>query len=201
MRIIAGKYGGQSLCVPKDVDFRPTTGLVKEAIFSMLNSLLNYDGLSVLELYAGSGALGFEALSRGARTITFVEKNAKLVQAIKSSAATLKIDPGFYNLLNLSVERAISSSVVVDKLKAMSIKGSYDLILCDPPYETHPGNSVIEHILRGELYSNGAIMIVESALRFVMDNEVVVPSGYATLFKEKKYGSTMLRFYQLKRIR
>lgn len=201
MRVIAGKYGGQTLCVPRDVDFRPTTGLVKEAIFSSLASLINYDNLSVLDLYAGSGALGIEALSRGARIVTFVEKNPKLVQAIKSSTEHLKIDSGFYNLLNLSIERAITSSVVVDKLRTMSIKGSYDIIFCDPPYPTHPGNTVIENVLKSDLYTNGALMIIESPIKFEMASEIVTSGGYGRLFKDKKYGSTILRYYQLKRVK
>lgn len=121
-RIIAGEFGGRSLAVPKS-GTRPTTDRVREAIFSRLDHADVLRGAVVLDLFAGSGALGFEALSRGAERATFVESGAPAAAVIKDNVRTL----GVGGRAQVAKEKAA--------LFLTRATGPYDLVLIDPPYD------------------------------------------------------------------
>ena len=122
-RIIAGSARGRRLQVPAGVGTRPTADRAREGLFSSLQSLLDLDGARVLDLYAGSGALGLEALSRGAETATMVEEDPAAVTAIRANIETLKL-PGAF----VVPQR-------VETFLANPPEPRYDLVLMDPPYE------------------------------------------------------------------
>lgn len=126
MRIIAGRFGGRRLAVPK-AGVRPTTDRVKESMFAMLQARIDFDDADVLDLYAGSGALGFEALSRGARRVVFVERSRDARDCIRSNADTL----GVSDLVTID-------PAAVSKYLARAVGGdgrsSFGLALADPPY-------------------------------------------------------------------
>ncbi|MCA1710671.1 MAG: 16S rRNA (guanine(966)-N(2))-methyltransferase RsmD [Actinobacteria bacterium] len=122
-RIIAGTARGRRLEVPAGLGTRPTADRAREGLFSSLLSLIDLDGAGVLDLYAGSGALGLEALSRGAATATMVEDDPAAVTAIRANIDTLRL-PGAH--------------VVPQKVETFLAKPPeprYDLVLLDPPYE------------------------------------------------------------------
>ncbi|MRR13643.1 16S rRNA (guanine(966)-N(2))-methyltransferase RsmD, partial [bacterium] len=126
MRIIGGRWRGRPLMAPKGRDTRPTSDRVREAIFSSVYSLFGaLDDVTVLDLYAGSGALGFEALSRGARRCVFVESDAKAAAAIAANAASLGIPAE-----DARVVRARVNIMLAQRLG--SVEAS--LLLADPPY-------------------------------------------------------------------
>src|SRR3954454_22895544 len=118
MRIIAGEHRGARIFAPKGQATRPTSDRVREAAFNLIGPV---DGASVLDLFAGSGAMGLEALSRGAASATFVENDREALRAIER---------------NLEKLRLRSARVVPrDVLQALAMeRNTYDLILCDPPY-------------------------------------------------------------------
>lgn len=122
-RIIAGSARGRRLQVPAGIGTRPTADRAREGLFSSLQSLLDLDGARVLDLYAGSGALGLEALSRGAGTATMVEEDPAAVTAIRTNIETLKL-PG-----------AFVVPQKVETFLANPPEPRYDLVLMDPPYE------------------------------------------------------------------
>ena len=123
MRIVGGQFGGRRLVVPKDSRVRPTADRVREAWMSILGDELT--GARVLDLFAGSGALGLEALSRGAASATFVELNAPSLQALRE------------NILALAVNEAVTVHRG-DALRYVEglTSGEFDLVLADPPYTT-----------------------------------------------------------------
>jgi len=123
MRIIAGRFKGRQLKAPKGRNTRPTTDRDREALFSAIAHQLGHDfsGLNVLDLFAGSGLLGLEALSRGAQHVTFVENNRRAAQTIQENV----------ELLNVQV----ATKILVQNVLSLQIeKNIYDLVLCDAPY-------------------------------------------------------------------
>ncbi|MDA8712643.1 16S rRNA (guanine(966)-N(2))-methyltransferase RsmD [Alphaproteobacteria bacterium] len=121
MRVISGKWGGTRLLAPKGRSTRPTTDRNREALFSMLGARLDFDGLNVLDAFAGSGALGLEALSRGAAHCTFIENEAAACAAIQQNIASC----GAADMTTL-LRR--------DARKVDFANSAFDLVLLDPPY-------------------------------------------------------------------
>jgi len=119
VRIVAGEFGGRRLHAPRGTRTRPTADRVREALFSMLGDV---SGARVLDLYAGSGALGIEAMSRGAESAVFVERDPPAVAAIMRNLAALGLD--------CAVHRD-------DALRFLDrAEGTFDLVFCDPPYDS-----------------------------------------------------------------
>ena len=121
MRVIAGSLRGRILTTPRGFDTRPTLDRVKEALFSILGSI---DNLKVLDLYAGTGAFGIEALSRGAKQAVFVEKSRPALQCLRDNLSRLGLE-GRSKVFAQFVERA---------QRNISISAPFDLVFCDPPW-------------------------------------------------------------------
>lgn len=136
MRIIAGEWRGRRLVAPRGDATRPTADRTRETLFSMLTSRLgSFEGLAVADLFAGSGALGLEALSRGAASCLFVEQDAEALKAIRANVETLGAKP-----------RALVQTGSV--LSLGPAKAPHDLILLDPPYDTGAGEVALDRLLR-----------------------------------------------------
>lgn len=136
MRIIAGEWRGRKLVAPKGDLTRPTADRTRETLFSMLNSRLgSLEGLSVVDLFAGSGALGLEALSRGAEFCLFVEQDRHALDAIKANIAALDA-------------RARTSVTAGSVMTLGPAKVPHDLILLDPPYASGAGEVALDRLLR-----------------------------------------------------
>lgn len=136
MRIIAGEWRGRKLVAPKGESTRPTADRTRETLFSMLASRLgSFEELAVADLFAGSGALGLEALSRGAAKCLFVEQESRALDSIRENIASLK-----------ARERATVQSGSVMSMGPAS--RPLDLILLDPPYGTEAGQVALDRLLR-----------------------------------------------------
>jgi 16S rRNA (guanine966-N2)-methyltransferase len=126
MQIISGIYRSRKLLAPKGQETRPTSSRLREALFNICRGTV--EGADFLDLFAGSGAMGFEALSRGARSAVFVDSSRESIRCIRSNAVMLDVE---------SQIRALYSDVF-DSLKKLSKEGvSYDIIYADPPYSTY----------------------------------------------------------------
>lgn len=129
IRIIGGEYKGRHLIVPKSTSVRPTSDRVRESMFNILSSRTDLAGKSVLDLFAGSGALGIEALSRGAAKVTFVDKSIDSLRVVKENLSNL----------GLSAQDRGQDVIKVIKSDALSfLAGSdefFDVVFCDPPYQ------------------------------------------------------------------
>lgn len=179
MRVIAGSAGGLALRLPK-TDLRPTMDVVKGAIFSSLGELIV--GARVLDLFAGSGALGIEALSRGAAAVTFVENERRAVASIER------------NLRETQLRGTVQPMDVFRFLDRFSAPGAYHLILADPPYAKAPGERDFTPELIGSeplrlALAPGGVFVLEHlpgarlALREVWE-----------CFRQKRYGATEVAF-------
>jgi 16S rRNA (guanine966-N2)-methyltransferase len=136
VRIIAGEWRGRKLVAPKGDTTRPTADRTRETLFSMLTSRLgSFEGLAVLDLFAGSGALGLEALSRGAASCLFVEQDGEALKALRTNVEHL-------------AERGRATVQASSVMALGPARGNYDLILLDPPYGTGAGQVALDRLLR-----------------------------------------------------
>ncbi|MDP4220001.1 MAG: 16S rRNA (guanine(966)-N(2))-methyltransferase RsmD [Bacteroidota bacterium] len=150
MRIISGKYKSRKLLVPKGEITRPTSDRARESLFNVLQNLIDFEGLTVLDLFAGSGAFGFEALSRGASRVTLVEQNRKVVETIRENAQSLEVES----------EVQIVQKDVYKWLE--NPHGEYDLIFADPPYDdSRTLNALPEAIFAAGLLTADSFVIIE----------------------------------------
>jgi 16S rRNA (guanine966-N2)-methyltransferase len=150
MRIIAGEWRGRPIEAPPGRGTRPTADRVRETLFSMLASRLgSFKDLRIADLFAGSGALGFEALSRGAASATFVESDARAAAAIRRNAAKLGAE---YRIL-----------LIGDSALALPRSEPFDMIFADPPYGTGSGSAVVTAVMSAGWLAPGAWMSVETA--------------------------------------
>lgn len=169
MRVIAGSCRGRPLRAPEGGRTRPTADRVREAVFDVLGSILGPSGLrgaAVVDLFAGSGALGIEAMSRGARTAVFVDRDRRAVATIRRNLADLGLQDG-------------SQVVQAEVLGWLAgAPGPFDLAFCDPPYAFDDWPALLTG-LRADL------VVAES------DRPPTVPDGWDVL-KRKRYGSTLV---------
>ncbi len=148
MRIIRGKYGRRRFDVPTNITARPTTDFARENIFNVLENMVDFEGLSALDLFAGTGAITFEFLSRGCADVTAVEKASTQYNFIKKVAQQLNVD-------NLTLIKG-------DALKFIdTCTKKFDLIFADPPYDMPDFASVPVKILGSQMLKPGTIIVVE----------------------------------------
>ena len=173
MRIIAGTHRGARIAAPKGVSTRPTGDRVREAAFNLIGLV---DGAVVLDLFAGSGALGLEALSRGAASVTFVESDRSACRAIADNLATLKLTGA-----------RVTCGDAVWAMRQESRQ--YDLILVDPPYEAwrELEPKLAEHLPR--LLAPGGLLVVETGKR--TDPQLPLP-----IRTSRRYGSARLTLFE-----
>lgn len=173
MRVVAGSARGRRIAAPPGTDTRPTTDRVREAVFNALGSLGAVDGAVVADLFAGSGALGIEALSRGAASVHFVESDRRAAAVVEDNLATLGLaDRGV--VLQRPVDRALDD-----------LPGGLDLVLADPPYAFEGWDGLLGD-LSGRL-AEDAVVVIES------DRAVTLPPGWEKV-RERTYGGTVVLF-------
>ena len=154
MRIISGQWRSRPLVAPKGDNTRPTADRTRETLFSMLTSRLgSFEDLAVMDLFAGSGALGLEALSRGAAYCTFVEQDRAAFDALQKNISKLAGTAPVYNILPQSV------------LSLGKAWRRYDVILMDPPYETGAGAVALDKLGRLGWISPSAWISIETSTR------------------------------------
>ena len=178
MRVISGKYKGKKIYTPRR-KIKPTSSVVRKAIFDFLGDFI--EGKKVLDLYAGTGALGIEALSRGADKVVFVEKDFLCVQAIEKNVSQFK-----------DVQTEI---VYLDVITALGLlRGSkFDVVFMDPPYKESVIKSVLKELLNCDIVKSNSVVIVEHHKKEVIRDEV----GDFILLKQKKYGETVISVFQI----
>ena len=188
VRVIAGSSRGRLLRAPAGGKTRPTADRVREAIFDMLGSLMDLDGASVADLFAGSGAMGIEALSRGAGSVVFVDSAPSALKAVSS------------NLVSAGLAEAPATIVRADVLAWLSRQGQwhshkqgrresqavaagrgvkrFDLVLCDPPYDFRAWEDLLGRL-------EAAVAVLES------NRPIEVPEGWNAV-RHKRYGGTLV---------
>ena len=176
MRIVGGKYRHRIIIYPDDATHtRPTKDRVREAIFSAIGDISN---ARVLDLYAGSGAMGIEALSRGASHCTFVDISPIAIKTIKENLNNLKIDNNEYEVIKNKDINAIES-----------FKNKFDLIILDPPYEEGQYELIINLLKEKDLLSEHAIIVMEANRSIKLENIDYIKN------KEYHYGEINVFIY------
>ncbi|GHU75557.1 methyltransferase [Bacteroidia bacterium] len=149
MRIISGKYGRRRFAVPPTFSARPTTDFARENLFNVLGNLIDWEGLDALDLFAGTGSITFELLSRGCRMVTAIEKNRAHAAFIAKVAKELKTDD--LNLINGDVFRYLHAAS----------KQRFDFIFADPPYALKELAEVPTLVLTKDQLNEGGIFVME----------------------------------------
>lgn len=174
MRVIAGRYRGTRLRSPRGEATRPTSDRVREALFSILVSV---EGARVLDLFAGSGALGIEALSRGAATAVFVDSSAAAIAAVNR------------NLEALGLEAEVARRPAIAFLEGAAIReAQYDLVFVDPPYRLASTVGAKLSIALPPVLAPGARVVAESDRRAPLELDL-------PLADERRYGDTLIRIH------
>lgn len=173
MRIIAGTYRGRTLRAPRS-GTRPTTDRTREAIFNLLAARLDLHDVRVLDLFAGSGALGLEAISRGAARVTFVEQHGGALATIRQNAKALEVED----------QCVIQRGDAVRFLEQAA--GAYDVVFADPPYELEAMERLPD-LVRPHLAPGGLFVLEHSTAH---DFE-----GHAALETSRKYGRTVVSLF------
>ena len=182
MRIISGKFRGHRLKAFKASHIRPTTDRVKESVFNKLASHL--DEARVLDLFAGTGNLSFEAISRGAAEVIAIEKSPKSVQIIKANQAHLKVQTGF---------RVVKSDVL--KFLAQYEGAPFDLIFIDPPFTEKMADKVMLEIRGSSVVGSDSIIMIESTKHETIGDEY----GDLQLLDRKDFGDKKVSFFESKK--
>ena len=154
MRIIAGKYKGRTINFPNSKLVRPTTDKTKESIFNYLVHSIDFDGIKVCDIYAGSGSLGLEALSRGAEVVHFVEKDFHVSKMLQENLSSLKADDSC-KIYRMDAVR----------FSKMTEHDQYDLILADPPFFKNDIHQAVKNIIEKNFLNEDGLMIVERSIQ------------------------------------
>ena len=179
MRIVAGKHRGKVLASPPDDSIRPTSDRAREAIFSIISSRLgvNLDGLRVLDLFAGTGALGLEALSRGAASVCFVDTGSEARGLIRDHIEAFGAG-GVAKLLRRDATN----------LGLAGTLGPFNLVFLDPPYGKGLGEKALASLAEGKWLAPDAVLVFEESV----DSEIRLPPGFAVELR-REYGAAAVR--------
>jgi 16S rRNA (guanine(966)-N(2))-methyltransferase RsmD len=179
MRIISGTSKGRKLATPKNLSLRPTSDRVKESIFNILREEI--EGRMVLDLFAGTGNLGIEALSRGAKKVIFVEKGRHALTLIERNLAQFELE-GRSEVLPIDANRAIG---------ILNQRGNnFDLIFMDPPYEKGLIERTLTKLSSHPIYHRDSILIIEHHRR-----ELLPPAIHGwNLIRQRQMGETVISF-------
>lgn len=177
MRIISGKYKGRVIKMPKGI--RPTQNKVRKAVFDILGDI---EGLSFLELFSGSGAVGLEAISCGAGEVVFVERDSRCIETIEENLSVIRLSG--YLVIRLDASKAIEHLA--------GQKRKFDIIFMDPPYYEGLTKKTLQILGACDILAPSGLIIVQ---HFKKDN-LPETLGVLSLFRQSKYGDTVLSFYK-----
>ena len=181
MRIIGGEFKSRLISMPKGVEIRPTQDKVREAVFNILGDMT---GKRVLELFAGSGAFGIEAISRGAGYTAFVDNNFRCIETIRGNLESLGIDGDRYDLVKADALKAFPKLLKYDQ--------KFDIIFMDPPYYRELAKKCLINADAYDILSPIGLIVVE---HFKKD---ILPTGLKTLLfnQERRYGDTVITIFR-----
>lgn len=184
MRVIAGAWRGMKLKAPEGQTTRPTSDRVKESLYNIISNKIGIEGITVLDICAGTGSLGIEALSRGADSCCFIEQDRKVVEILKNNLSAVRLE----NRAEL---------LVLEALKGLQMlagrKRSFDLVFFDPPYDSALYDSVPAFLSSAGLLAAGSLFVAECSRR------TTLPESFGPLLKTDRrvYGDTALEFFSL----
>lgn len=176
MRIISGKFKGRRINPPTNITARPTTDFAKEGLFNLLANKLDFEEITALDLFAGTGSISVELISRGCRQVTAVEQNLRQYDFIRKVSKDFNID----NIVLLKAD-------VFKFIERTKIK--YDFIFADPPYELSRLKDIPDIIFSKELLNSGGLFALEHSVK----NDF---SGHPNFIEQRHYGNVIFSFFQ-----
>jgi 16S rRNA (guanine966-N2)-methyltransferase len=176
LRIISGKYRGRRINPPATFSARPTTDFARESLFNILGNRIDFDSLSVLDLFAGTGSISYEFASRGAKIIHLAEMNVRHIAFIKKTVNELKIDN--IKIIHIDVEAYLKSC-----------RFKYDLVFADPPYDLKWLDSLPDLIFSSEILSENGFFILEHPKRMNF-------GSHRSFFEHRNYGNVNFSFFR-----
>jgi 16S rRNA (guanine966-N2)-methyltransferase len=180
LRVISGNLRGKRLFSPKGQELRPTSDRVKEAIFNILQD--QFQGQNVLDLFAGTGALGIECLSRGASKAVFVDESPRSLSALRRNIEECR----------LKDKTEVLGRKVLPALKILEVRGeTFGLVFLDPPYDKGEARRVLEVLSRSSILTPGALVVAEHSLSEGIDSIPSLPR-----VDRRKYGRTLVSFFR-----
>ncbi len=177
MQILAGIYRGRKIRNSSTNAIRPCSSRVKKSLFDTLAARMDFEGIAVLDLFAGFGSLGFEALSRGAATVLFVDQHVDSLKALKSTAGDLGVQ-SCAKIVNAEVSAFLGRAT-----------GEYHLLFCDPPYAWPDYDRLIEKIFSAKLVAENGFLLMEHSTQY----DFTASLWYSF---HKDYGMTRVTFFQ-----
>lgn len=182
MRIISGQYRGLTLKTLKGGKLRPTSDQLRETLFDVLGP--SVEGTRFLDAYAGTGAVGLEAMSRGAADVVFIEQHRAAAEVIRQNLARLKIDSGYW-IHTASVEKGLE--------KLCSEGEKFDFIFIDPPYDAiREYHQTLRELGRGRILLPSSVVIAEHSRHTILEEEYVSLRRSRTI----RHGDAQLSFYR-----
>lgn len=189
MRLIGGEWGGRNIRTGEGPGYRPAMAKVRKALFSMLEARgVHWPDTLVLDLFAGSGSLAFEALSRGAARVMLVESSKAATDIIWDNAAKLEVAPGRMHVAVEPVSRFLARPAATGR--------GYDLVFVDPPYADKVIEQTLKLLLKQGWLSPGAMVVAEVEARARFD--VALAPAELSLDTDRNYGQTRVLLWQMK---
>lgn len=178
MRIISGKYKGRRISAPSNITARPTTDFAKEGLFNLLNNKIDFEGIAVLDLFAGTGSIGIEFVSRDCKSVISIEQNDRHCSFIRKVCTELKID-------NLSLMKT-------DVFKYInSCHTQFDMIFADPPYELDKIREIPDLIFSNKLLADDGLFVLEHSAKQSFEN-------HPNFTDHRHYGNVNFSFFENK---
>lgn len=177
MRIISGKYKSKRISAPKKLPVRPTTDMAKESLFNILNNLFYFDGISVLDLFSGTGNISYEFASRGTTEITAIDANFGCVKFINETAKELDCE---INTFKSDVYKFLEKTPL-----------TFDVVFADPPYdfEAEQFLKIVDIVFERNLINEGGILIIEHSKH----TDLTTHSKHSY---DKRYGGNVFSFFE-----
>lgn len=176
MRIIGGKFKGTRLSPPGNIKARPTTDFAREGLFNILQHSIDLDGLKVLDLFSGTGAVSMEFLSRGATFAVSVDSDPKAIRFLKSMSKQLQLEN--WKVMRANVFKLLDQHT-----------SKYDIIFADPPFAMDRHEELVSKVIEGELLEEGGILIVEHSKKMDIENLI----GFSS---SRNYGNLTFSFFR-----
>jgi 16S rRNA (guanine966-N2)-methyltransferase len=203
MRIIAGEFKGRRIKLPADLGIRPTQDRIREAMFSTLNSYIDIEGAVALDLFTGSGSLGLEAISRGAKGCLLVEEKPRVATLLEQTLREIGADDRGV-VLRGSLPGCLTQASAAPFFRRVGAKAEkFDLVFIDPPYDHNPGVSMIEELVRRRLVGDGSLVLLEARApgaegeisdeRRLADPELAIDK-----LKRRIYGQTTVDYFLIR---
>jgi 16S rRNA (guanine(966)-N(2))-methyltransferase RsmD len=192
MRIVTGKFKGREIISPpKSIELRPTSDRVREAIFDVVR--FNIADSVFLDLFAGSGAMGIEAISEGAKFSVFVEKNPVALRVIRQNIKVLGIE----NQTLIIKQDALN--FIKSSFSFESFKEKFDFVFLDPPYASKLAGQTMQALINFSFLKSDSIIIAEHAEEEILPEELK-SANFFKRFREKKYGKIAVSYYSIETI-